>query len=91
MKERFRLRKLRAAKQPPLNLSNSSNVVSKLAESVGLKVVRPTCPHAHCSALSDETKRLVYEFYQSSDISWQAPGRKDRVIIRESTEWGEKV
>ena len=70
-------------------------VVSKLAESVGLKVVGPstpsTPPHAHGSALSDDTKRLVHEFYQTSDISWQAPGCKDRVIIRESTEGGEKV
>lgn len=57
-------------------------VVSKLAESVGLKVVGPstpsTPPHAHGSALSDDTKRLVHELYQNSNISWQAPGRKDR-------------
>ena len=70
-------------------------MVSKLAESVGLKVVGPstpsTPPHAHGAALSDDTKRLVHEFYQNSDISWQAPGRKDRVIIRESTKEGEKV
>ena len=96
MKERLRLRKLRAAKKPPQTSSESSSatpyrssqsmgkavkrartslpksprkqrcVVSKLAESVGLKVVGPstpsTPPHAHGAALSDDTKRLVHEF-----------------------------
>ena len=119
MKERLRLRKLRAAKKPQNSDKSSSAtpyrssqslgkavkrartkssqkqrcVVSKLAESVGLKVVGPltqsTPPHAHGSALSDDTKRLVHDFYQN--ISWQAPGCKDRVIIRESTEGREKV
>ncbi len=65
-------------------------VVSKLAESVGLKLLRPSTSRTHGSTLSDDTERLVLKFY-SSDISWQAPGRKDRVIIRESTESGEKV
>ena len=119
MKERLRLRKLRAAKKPPQNSGESSSatpyrssqslgkdvkrartslpkspkkqrcVVTKLAESVGLgPSTTATPPHAHGSALSDDTKRLVHEFYQNSDISWQAPGRKDRVIIREHTEGG---
>ncbi len=91
LKERLRLQKLRAAKQPPQNPSRPSNVatlsrstqslgkavkrartslpkspqkqrrvVSELAESVGLKLVRP-CPYAHGSTLSDETIKLVYE------------------------------
>ena len=116
MKERLRLRKLRASKTPQNSGGSSSAtpyrssqslgkaikrahtslpkspkkqwcVVSKLAESVGLKVMGPstpsTPPHDHGSALSNDTKRLVHEFYQNSDISWQAPGRKDRVIIRD--------
>ena len=89
----------KAVKQARTSLPKSPRkqrcVVSKLAESVGLKVVGPstpsTPPHAHGAALSDDTKRLVHEFYQNSDISWQAPGRKDRVIIRERTKEGEKV
>ena len=39
--------------------------------------------------LCDDTKKSVHEFYHS-DISWQAPGCKDR-IIRETTEDGERV
>ena len=38
------------------------------------------------NGLSESTKMLVNAFYLSNDISWQAPGRKDRVIIREVNE-----
>ena len=33
---------------------------------------------------------LVIGFYNSNDVSWQAPGRKDRIIIRESDTNGKK-
>ena len=70
-------------------------VVGKLAESVGLKVTAndsspSTSTSSHGSVLSEDTKKSVHEFY-NSDISWQAPGRKDRIIIRETTEDGERV
>lgn len=63
-------------------------VVSKLAESIGLNVSPNSFPSTLChgSALSTDTKKCVVEFYNNSDISWQAPGRKDRVIIREMIE-----
>ena len=44
----------------------------------------------HSATLITDTKKCVVDFYNNSDISWQAPGRKDRVIIRESVE-GEKM
>ena len=34
--------------------------------------------------LSEDTKQLVLAFHYSNEVSWQAPGRKDRVIIREA-------
>ena len=40
------------------------------------------------SAESEERRELVQTFYRSDDISWQAPGRKDRIIIREIAEDG---
>ena len=63
-------------------------VVSKLAESIGLNVSPNSSPSTLChgSALSTDTKKCVVEFYNNSDILWQAPGRKDRVIIRETIE-----
>ena len=64
-------------------------VVSKLAESVGLKLLRPSTSRTHGSTLSDDTERLVLKFY-SSDISWQAPGRKDRVIIERALKVGRR-
>ena len=40
--------------------------------------------------LSEDTKQLVLAFYNSNEVSWQAPGRKDRVIIRETRADGSK-
>ena len=41
--------------------------------------------------MSDETNCSVDAFYLCNDTSWQAPGRKDRVIIREIDADGKKV
>ena len=60
-------------------------VVQAHAKSVGLDVKnQPTgSRNATQGALSEDTKTLVQDFYKSDDISWQAPGLKVRVIIRE--------
>ena len=42
------------------------------------------------SGLSEDTKSAVNAFYLNNDITWQAPGRKDRVIIREVNSEGKK-
>ena len=42
-------------------------------------------------SLSEETKQLVLNFYNTDDFTWQAPGRKDRIIIRETDVHGGKV
>ena len=128
LKERIRMRELRASKQSTLpdsigesstslpyrspqslgkavkractSLPNSPRkmlcVVSKLAESVGLKVAADSASpgssaSGHGSALSEYTKERVQKLYHNSDISWQAPGRKDRIIIRAIHGDGERV
>ena len=40
--------------------------------------------------LSEDSKQLVLAFYNSNEVSWQAPGRKDRVIICETCADGSK-
>lgn len=35
------------------------------------------------NSLSDEHCKVIQDFYLKDGISWQAPGRKDRVILRE--------
>ena len=68
-------------------------VVSKLAKFMGLNVSTIGSPSTPChrSTLSTDTKKCAVEFYNnSSNISWQATGRKDRVIIRETVE-GERL
>jgi len=44
------------------------------------------------NSLNEETKEMVLKFYNNTnDISWQAPGHKDRIIIREVNSEGKKV
>ena len=65
-------------------------VVETLAKTVGLNLDNtPACDSSSIS-ISDETKQLVIGFYNSNDVSWQAPGRKDRIIVRESDTNGKK-
>ena len=85
----------RARMSLPMSPRKQWCVVGKFAESVGLKVTAndsspSTSTSSHGSALSDDTKKSVHEFYHS-DILWQTPGRKDRIIIRETSEDGERV
>ena len=40
--------------------------------------------------VNEELNKKVNDFYNSDDISWQAPGRKDRVIYRSRNEYGKK-
>ncbi len=83
-----------ALKRARTSLPKSPNkkrcVVSTLAKSVGLTVVQPSSK-THCSSLSDATKKVVREFYINDDISWQAPGRKDCLIIKETVLSGERI
>ena len=85
----------RARMSLPMTPRKQRCVVGKLAESVGLKVTAndsspSSSTSSHGSALNDDTKKSVHKFYHS-DISWQAPGCKDRIIIRETSEDGERV
>ena len=58
---------------------------------MGLQV-KVTSPATNLSygGLDDDTKQIVLTFYNTNEVSWQAPGRKDRVIIRETQADGSK-
>ena len=80
----------KAVKRVQLSLPSSPRkkrcVIENLAKRVGLDIL-DDLPSTHRSnGLSESTKMLVNAFYLSNDISWQAPGRKDRVIIQEVNE-----
>ena len=80
----------KAVKRVQLSLPSSPRkkrcVIQNLAKRVGIEVLEELpLPH-RSNGLSESTKMLVNNFYLSDDISWQAPGRKDRVIIREVNE-----
>ena len=58
--------------------------MESLAKPVGLSVDSSLSSCAlNYGALSEDTKQEVLDFYNNNDITWQAPGLKDRVIIRE--------
>lgn len=62
-------------------------VIENLAKQVGLEIVI-SAPPQRSSALSEDTKSAVNAYYLSIDVTWQAPGRKDRVIIQEKNSEG---
>ena len=65
-------------------------MIENLAKGVGLEIVNSS-PTQRSGGLSEDTKSTVNAFYLCDDITWQAPGRKDRVIIREKDSEGKKV
>ena len=61
-----------------------------MAKEVGLTVRgQPSCQSQ--KSLSYVTVKLVTDYYCKNEVSWQAPGRQDCVIIHELTSSGEKV
>ena len=56
-------------------------VIENIAIKAGLSIANSSPSQKR--GLSEETKGAVNAFYFNNDITWQAPGRKDRVIIRE--------
>ena len=50
---------------------------------------QPSCQSK--KGLSDVTVKLVTDYYCKNEVSWQAPGRKDCIIIHKLTSSGEKV
>ena len=56
-------------------------VIENIAIKAGLSIANSSPSQKR--GLSEETKGAVNAFYFNNDITWQAPGRKDRIIIRE--------
>ena len=76
---------------PAFFSSEKRCIVESLAKEVGLQV-KVTSPVTNLSygGLDEDTKQIVLTFYNTNEVSWQAPGRKDRVIIRETQADGSK-
>ena len=67
-------------------------VVESLAKKIGQSIANSSSASTQNShACSEHTKELVEAFYNSDDVSWQAPGGKARIIIREINSDGEKI
>ncbi|XP_033625038.1 uncharacterized protein LOC117288334 [Asterias rubens] len=66
-------------------------VATAIAKEVVVNVIMNKPHVAKNYGLDEDTKKKVIEFYLKDDISWQAPGRKDRVIIRSTDKHGNKM
>jgi len=58
-------------------------VVRHLADEYGVNPVKVSKKPSNI--LSSTVKDAILEFYVRDDISWQAPGRKDCVTVREGS------
>ena len=79
----------RLARSLPKSPRKKRFVVAKIAKQVGL-TVQGVGPSTR-KGLSNETIDKIIAFYNNNEVSWQAPGIKDRIIIREVNSTGEKV
>ena len=77
----------RVAKSLPNSPRKKRFVIAKMAEEVGLKV--KGIHWKVCTGISPKQIDDVQNFFEKNEISWQAPGRKDRVISREVLSNGE--
>lgn len=63
-------------------------VVRCLMRKCGIKSSNDLSKDHHRLSLSPEILQKVSEFYNSDEVSWQAPGKKDRVIYRKKNDQG---
>ena len=74
----------------PLSPNKRDFVIRTLATREGVPVAADaqpgtsTNPSGNTRGTTDETRQEVVDFYLSDDVTWQAPGKKDHVIIRDS-------
>lgn len=69
----------------PVSPRRRGAVLHKLCESANLL---PKEKKHRGNKISDETKKLVADFYSSDEISYQTPGKADCMVVREN---GQKV
>ena len=67
------------------------SVVLALAKDLDIRVSDDMSRAARTLASRKEQEIKVISFLSSDDITWQTPGRKDNVIIRQKNDKGEKV
>ncbi|XP_063220054.1 uncharacterized protein LOC134529662 [Bacillus rossius redtenbacheri] len=84
----------KAMKKIQRNLPQSprkrQHVVQCLANQCGFKVT-PPIGRTRQNEVSEKLRKWVHIFYQNDDVSWQAPGKKDRVIYKDVDKDGNKV
>ena len=58
-------------------------VIAKMSIKTGLEIKGTLRKKVSQKSLSDEHCKIIQDFYLKDGISWQAPGQKNRIILRE--------
>ena len=77
----------RVAKSLPCSPRKRRFVLAKMAQEMGLQV--KGMHNKSYGGMTAESIDTVKAFYEKNEISWQAPGRKDRIVTREVLTNGE--
>ncbi|CAF1368973.1 unnamed protein product, partial [Didymodactylos carnosus] len=66
----------------PKDISKQREIIKRVSETLGLT---PKTTHKRTTpTLTVKTKQDVIQLYQRDDISWQAPGKRDTIVVRQN-------
>ncbi|CAF1514376.1 unnamed protein product, partial [Didymodactylos carnosus] len=66
----------------PKDISKQREIIKRVSETLGLT---PKTTHKRTApTLTVKTKQDVIQLYQRDDISWQAPGKRDTIVVRQN-------
>jgi len=71
-----------------MSLRKWEAVLQEIAKGVGIQFVKAVASVSTKNHDQQVNGGMVEQFYERDDISWQAPGRKDHVIIRKKDDQG---
>ena len=77
----------KAERALPLSTQKRTTVIKKSAMNSGISLQNPLAKTEKITAnINDHIIEIVKNFYTKDDISWQAPGKRDTVVVRENNE-----
>ena len=66
----------------PADRDRQQAVVKRIGQNLGL-FQKPKCKRSQAN-LSEAVRQQVFDFYMNDSISWQAPGKRDCLTVREN-------
>ena len=77
----------KAERALPLSPWKRTSVIKKLAMNSGISLESPSAKTKKITTnINDHVIEIVKNFYTKDDVLWQAPGKRDTVVVRENSE-----